>query len=207
MWVYDDENIKETPLVSQVVADILDEREDLSASFFFTAGSAAGSAETVIPTIACQLAQHIPEARALIGAAADDTSLFRLAMKEQIRKLIVNPLQAASQSSLSAGRRKFILIHGLEDCDETFQILFIGYLSDALDSIKDTQFPHRLLLLGRPTNNLRKYFFSGGSKVRHCPMSKTERMMCRREERVQGQEEDVLKKIEGLRRWEKKLKK
>jgi len=205
VWVYDDEDREETRLVSQIVADILDEREDLSASFFFTAESAVGRADDIIPTITHQLAQRIPEAKALIEAAAHSTALFRWAPKEQIKQLIVNPLQEASPSSLSARRRKFILIHGLEHCNETFQELFIGHLLDALGLvIKQTKFPHRLLLLGRPTNNLRRYF-SGRPDVRHCPMSNQERMMCRREERLQEREKELKKRQRDLQREEEEF--
>ncbi|SRR6266545_4710675 len=134
MWVHD-ERRDETSLIAQVVAKILHERHELSSSFFSSNTSNQNlDGSRVIPTLAYQLTQTIPQARrSIIHNVSSDLSIFKLDTETQLEKLVVEPLTKASPLSMS---HRFIIIHGLEDFEEDFQRSFLHAVSQALTRLK-----------------------------------------------------------------------
>jgi len=158
MWMHA-ESRTETLFTAYTLANILHQRRDLAASFFVSQDPRTDCA-SVIPTIAYQLAQSIPHAKEFISRATQDNIIFTSANREQVSKLIVEPLLMASElGGGSPAAHKLILIHGLEDReDEDFQISLLDNLSRALTSIETTSSPPRLLIIGKYTDRLQECF-------------------------------------------------
>jgi len=168
MWVYDDDRPL-TSLIGQAVAEILAKRKELAATYFFPrervtdTGTDATYPSLVVPTIAYQLAQNIPEVEACIAhTLARHVSIFNLKVQDQVAKLVIEPLKHASESLEQLPERasaNVIVVHALDDCgNHDFQILFLEEFLHGLASIEAIPYSQRLLLLGRPTDHLRECF-------------------------------------------------
>ena len=115
---------------------------------------------SIIPTIAYEITRRIPEIERLIAlTATNDLWIFDLSLDEQMKKLIVEPLQAASNMKGNSYQfPQLFLIHGLEDCnDEDFQELFLRAFGKSLTRLQQCT-PQKLLLLGRHTAHLWECF-------------------------------------------------
>jgi len=114
-----------------------------------------------IPTIAYELARRIPEIENPIALmAAKDLWIFDLSLDEQMKKLIVDPLQEASIIIKGNPYRfpQLFLIHGLEDCDDNdFQELFLRAFGKSLTLLQQS-IPQKLILLGRHTAHVQECF-------------------------------------------------
>jgi len=154
MWMHA-ESRTETLFTAYALANILHQRRDLAASFFVSQNPTT-DCTSIVPTIAYQLAQTIPHAKEAIARVAQDNIIFTSANREQVSKLIVEPLLMAGGSPSG---HKLILIHGLEDCeDEDFQTSLLDNLAHALASMETTSSPPRLLVIGRYTDRLQECF-------------------------------------------------
>ncbi|KAF5722882.1 trp-asp repeat containing protein [Fusarium mundagurra] len=126
--------------VSRTVAQWQLERHCLGASFFFKRGEASrGNMSKLIPTLARQLAMHIPRITSSIKKAIDaDPSLPTKTLAEQFDKLFKYPLKERASSS-SEPKSLVIVIDALDECEDTFQIKRILSLFaelECLDSLK-----------------------------------------------------------------------
>lgn len=161
MWVYDegDDGNSRTSLLAEFLAKFLDGRRDLTASYFYT----QQNIHSIIPTLALQIAHSIVEVEAPIArTAGNDPWIFVLSLEEQLQRLIVDPLQAASEICEGKLPRLF-LIHALEDCeDDDFQELFLQAFGKALVSMQQSRIPQKLMLLGKHTPRLRECFSTVG---------------------------------------------
>ncbi len=167
MWIHD-ESPEVNPvldLVAQAVAGILHQLGKLSTSFFRSGPGGLGNSVDcgrVIPSLAYQLAQNVPATRyAIAGAVLHDTSIFNLEVQTQVKKLLLDPILAASRSG-TMGPQVFpyvLLVHGLERFggnEDHFQSSFLDELADILSTMKVNGIPHRLLVLGKCTRDLQK---------------------------------------------------
>ena len=202
MWVNGTKR-HQTALIAQVVADILYQRRELSASFFFSQATETLQevASSVIPSIAFQLAENIAPARsAILQAIINDPTIFNSALrvKAQMRKLIIDPLLKASESR-PISHSNLILIHALEDCDDqyNFQESFLDAFSQGLEMLKP-KLPLKLLVLGRHTTHLSDCFakLAGRSMVLRRPIESGHWL------RV---EEENYRKELKLRKWQERL--
>ncbi|KAK2924823.1 Nucleoside phosphorylase superfamily [Fusarium oxysporum f. sp. vasinfectum] len=135
--------------ISRTVAQRQLERDCLGANFFFKRGEASrGNMSKLIPTLARQLAIHIPGMISLIKNAIDaDPSLPTKTLAEQFEKLFKEPLRKLAASS-SDPTSLVIVIDALDECEGEFQIKrIISLLADMenLDSLK-----LRVLITSRP---------------------------------------------------------
>ena len=199
MWVNGSKR-HQTALIAQVVADILYQRGDLSASFFFSQATAASS---VMPSIAFQLTESIAPARSeILNAIINDPTIFNSALRvqTQMKKLIFDPLLKASESH-PISHSNLILIHALEDCDDqdNFQESFLDAFSQGMEVLKD-KLPLKLLVLGRHTTHLDDCFAKlvGRSMVLRRPIDSGHWL------RV---EEGNFRKELRLRKWQERLEK
>jgi len=211
MWVYDDDRSL-TSLIGQVVAEILAKRNELSATYFFPReqvtdpGTDATCSSLVVPTIAYQLVQNIPEVAACIaGTLAHQVSIFNLRVQDQVTKLVIEPLRHASESLEQLPQKasaNVIVVHALEDCDNPdFQMIFLEEFLRGLASIEAIPYSQRLLLLGRSTDHLRECFLNLPAErmlqrpVHIQPWRTREQDIHRREQKLMKDEEDLCKKL------------
>ena len=155
MWLYDDKKAC-TSLVAQVVAEILSQRKELSATYFFP-GNPTQDIHTVVPTIAYQLGRERPAVKSYISAALEeDIAILHSNLPKQMKKLVVNPLTHAQEPGETLVTSNVIVIHGIEDFEEG-EFHNLDELIKALTSIQSYSFAQRLLIVGRPTPALRAY--------------------------------------------------
>lgn len=104
--------------IAHSVATLSQEKGRLFAGFFFSRTAAGrNDYKCLIPTIAYQLAQSIPEVRSFIEAAVvQDPAVFTKNLTAQIRHLIIQPLKKAFENSCPPSTPNFILIDGLDEC-------------------------------------------------------------------------------------------
>ncbi|KAH7217104.1 hypothetical protein BKA60DRAFT_596745 [Fusarium oxysporum] len=106
--------------ISRTIAQRQLERDCLGANFFFKRGEASrGNMSKLIPTLARQLAIHIPGMISLIKNAIDaDPSLPTKTLAEQFEKLFKEPLRKLAASS-SDPTSLVIIIDALDEFAET----------------------------------------------------------------------------------------
>ena len=193
MWLYDDEKAY-TSLVAQVLAKVLNQRKELSATYFFP-GNPTPDIRTVVPTIAYQLGRKRPAIKSYISAALEeDIAILHSNLYKQMKKLVVNPLTRAQEPGEILVTSNVIVIHGIEDFEEGELQNVLDDLIKALTSIQDCPSAQRLLLIGRPTPAVREYV----SKL-------PERSILQRpikKKNWQAREEDISRGQEALRRVE-----
>ncbi|KAF5327842.1 hypothetical protein D9619_004965 [Psilocybe cf. subviscida] len=106
--------------IAQTIAQKLDARGQLTASFFFSraSGSSGRGAETdFVATLAYQLSQSVPATKPHIAAAVRDNPLvLDLALQDQVDRIIVAPLIAVSKPFSGPERPMVVVVDGLDEC-------------------------------------------------------------------------------------------
>ncbi|KAF5327849.1 hypothetical protein D9619_004962 [Psilocybe cf. subviscida] len=106
--------------IAQTIAQKLDARGRLTASFFFSraGGSVGRGAETdFVATIAYQLSRSVPATKPHIAAAVrEDRMVFDLTLQDQVDRLIVAPLIAVSTQPSEPSQPGIIVVDGLDEC-------------------------------------------------------------------------------------------
>ncbi len=209
MWIHD-KTVTQTILVAQVIAGILAKLDKLSASFFSGLEGVVNDSY-VIPTIAYQLAQSRSEVRAYVGQAVPhDSSIFNLEIETQLRKLLCDPLLAASESGIMKmeGIPNVFLIHGLENYNEDhFQSPFLQDFVDVLHLVRASNIPHRLLVIGRHSSSLQSCTSKPNMRQTILERPIMASFWFGKEEETQRREEDLKRQEEGLRQKEEELQK
>lgn len=140
--------------VAQNIADLAEKNGRLGGSFFFSPGMDPTS---LLPTLAHELTQRVPETRPFIaGAIERDISILDRNVSVQLQKLIVEPCEALGSSMT---RTVVIIIDGLDQYGglrESFQSEVVIQFGLALESWK--AFPLRILMTSRFTVNMRAAF-------------------------------------------------
>ena len=214
MWIHD-KTVSQTILVAQVIAGILDKLHKLSASFFSGIDGVV-NVRHVIPTLAYQLGLSRPEVQKHVGrAVANDGSIFNLEIETQLKKLLCDPILAASESEIikTQGIPNVFVIHGLENYHEGhFQSPFLQDFVDTLLSLRAREIPHRLLIIGQPTSFLQSCISKPNIRqiVLQRPITASfwfgkEAEISSWHEEAQRREEDLGRREEGLRRKEEEL--
>ena len=103
--------------VARTVAREMHRRGLLGASFFFSRSEdERKSAKLFFGTIAFQLSQYSQEIALRIGEAVeDDSDASSKQLQDQLRNLIIQPLQSCENTSKSI---ILIVIDALDECDE-----------------------------------------------------------------------------------------
>jgi hypothetical protein len=131
--------------IARTIAQSFDSNGQLGASFFFKKGEGErGNASRFFTTIASDLVKHELGMLAGVRKALDaDSAISQRALKEQFKKLILQPLleikQASSQASsqaLSQAPIRVIIIDALDECEREEDIRAILQL---LAQTKDIQ--------------------------------------------------------------------
>jgi hypothetical protein len=207
MWVHDDDRTK-TSFIAQVVAYLLAERGQLSATYFFDSQTDRNS---FVPTLVHDFAMQHERNSALLNEISrviesNPVGVFNLIPRVQLNRLLVGPLEFVSKSCEDDPHHHpqddIILLHALEECNDDggFQESLLSALLDALLYIKEnTVFPQRLLVIGKRTNRLEE-----------CLMGKLASRLPILQRPVQSQhlltrEQDILQKAIELTKREEEL--
>ncbi|KAJ7244920.1 hypothetical protein C8J57DRAFT_1363370 [Mycena rebaudengoi] len=141
--------------IAQTMADTWDLEQKLAAAFFFARWRSGGSSgQKLFPTIAYQLALHIPHLRVPIGLAVEaDPAITDKSLEKQVRSLILQPL-----ADLTVDDSYLVIVDGLDECDsKPMQQRIVKMISEM--STADN-FPLRFLICSRPEPHLREAFDS-----------------------------------------------
>jgi hypothetical protein len=131
------------------------ENGQLAASFFFSRGK--GAREDIgrlIPTLAYQIAEHIPSVQPHMQQMLQGPrSLFTYTFQVQFQRLIIDPLL-----SIRAPQQPLVVVDGLDECASMSRIVdFIGLLGETVNA---GRLPLRFLLTSRPERNIETAFRS-----------------------------------------------
>ncbi|KAJ7652818.1 hypothetical protein DFH06DRAFT_1205782, partial [Mycena polygramma] len=154
MWLYGPAGGGKSA-IAQTMAERWTEAECLGAAFFFARWRIGGSSgKTFFPTIAYQLAQHIPALRKPISEAVEgDPAVCDKSLEEQARVLLRNPV-----AGLPADNRKpyLVIVDGLDECEgkpaQSRIIRAIFHIS------ANNTLPLRFLICSRPEPHIRETF-------------------------------------------------
>ncbi|KAI3618310.1 vegetative incompatibility protein het-e-1 [Moniliophthora roreri] len=127
----------------------------LAASFFFSRAHAErSSAMRLFPTIAYQLTTHDPRLKhAVLQALQKDSSIPDLSPKEQLERLIVQPIMSLREPVTGACPTRIIIIEALDECDDYMSIL------ECLTTTLILR-PHlfKLIVTSRPESEIQEFF-------------------------------------------------
>lgn len=159
MWLYGPAGAGKSA-IAQSIAERNEENDNLLATFFFSRTVFGHNVVThLVPTIAYQIAQNVPETRSHIEEVIErNPAIFSKSLGKQLQELVIKPLLLACNSE--SGNRdtwpKLIIIDGLDECnDSKMQAMIVQIFSSAF-----AQYPHhlRLLVSSRPELALRDAF-------------------------------------------------
>ncbi len=145
--------------VAQTFAEHCAASGRLGASFFFSRSNGRDHPNTVIPTLAYQLAVCHPEYKSLLTIQlAGDPQLLRKARHIQFKRLIIEPFsQLQTQKHKDNQEPLLIVLDGLDECKgERAQREFIEMISDVVRLKKDL--PLLWLVCSRSEAHLKSIF-------------------------------------------------
>ncbi|KAJ3569474.1 hypothetical protein NP233_g5025 [Leucocoprinus birnbaumii] len=145
--------------IAQTFAETCAEKGRLGGAFFFSRPNHRDKPETVIPSLAYQLAFHCPAFKSAIAQTLiDDLQLFRKAMHVQFRRLIVEPLSRLQADGHESVHQPFLVVlDGLDECADTRAQCEIIKMISELVRLK-RGFPVLWLLCSRPEAHLKHAF-------------------------------------------------
>ncbi|KXN86010.1 hypothetical protein AN958_10620 [Leucoagaricus sp. SymC.cos] len=156
--------------VAQTVAETLEERGHLGAAFFFSRPNRRDNPNTLIPTIAYQLAvRHRHYKSILARQLADDPSVLRKHRRAQFKGLIMLPFQIL-MNDLIQQRSEIVLeplvivIDGLDECaDRQAQREFVEMITDYAGMVD--RFPLLWMISSREESHLKAAFANVDSRM------------------------------------------
>jgi len=149
MWLYGGAGAGKSA-IGQTFAEKCDTEGRLLASFFFGRSDATrNNAKFLIPTIACQVYERVPETRQKILSAIDNDPLtFHKALLIQLEALVIQPLVPLAATLT----RNLIIIDGLDEClDKPSQTTIIRALFDVVHKYNRRL---RFLIASRPEHDI-----------------------------------------------------
>ncbi|KAF9448862.1 hypothetical protein P691DRAFT_668629, partial [Macrolepiota fuliginosa MF-IS2] len=150
--------------VAQTFAEHCYNRKRLGAAFFFSRPNERNKPETVIPTLAYQLAFHCRGFNiALSKQLADDPQWMTKTPQVQLKRLIIDPFTTLQEDEHERIKEPFmIILDGLDECEgESPQFEFVSMINEAAQS---KNLPLLWLICSRPEAHL-EYSFS---RVAYC---------------------------------------
>ncbi|KAJ3564218.1 hypothetical protein NP233_g8438 [Leucocoprinus birnbaumii] len=145
--------------IAQTFAEMCAERDRLGATFFFSRPNQRDKPETVIPSLAYQIAFYCSEYKSIVAQAImDDPQLLRKAMHVQFKRLIVEPFSRLQAERHASVRRPYLVVlDGLDECAGLRSQCELVKLISELVRLK-RGFPVIWLLCSRPEAHLRHAF-------------------------------------------------
>lgn len=148
--------------VAQSFADSCEEENKLGGSYFFSRTAGRNKVETVVPTLAYQLAGAVPEYRFLIEhQLVNNPILLQNSTPVQFRKLIVEPFTVLHREH--SREPIAIILDGLDECEgETAQREILEVITNAIRTNPDL--PLRWLIFSRREAHLKNAFSQTSGK-------------------------------------------
>ncbi|KAJ7906987.1 hypothetical protein B0H13DRAFT_2504063, partial [Mycena leptocephala] len=156
MWLYGPAGAGKSA-VAQSMAENWAVKNKLAAAFFFARWRTGGSSgKSLFPTIAYQLALHIPGLRELIGLALEaDPAICDKSLEEQAQSLVVSPM---GQLEVEPSSPYLLIIDGLDECNsKPMQSRIINII---FRTLLENNLPFRALICSRPEPHIRETFDS-----------------------------------------------
>ncbi|KAI3324047.1 vegetative incompatibility protein HET-E-1 [Xylariaceae sp. AK1471] len=149
--------------ISRTLARSFFDSGRLGASFFFKRGETdRGGVSKFFPTLAAQLVRQIPSLGVHVKKRIDDDpSIFNKALREQLKKLILEPLAEIPQYSQKTDSF-VIIIDALDECEREEDISLMIHLLTCFNTSKSPQI--RLLITSRPELPIRLGFSNAKGK-------------------------------------------
>ncbi|KAJ7927552.1 hypothetical protein B0H13DRAFT_1037254 [Mycena leptocephala] len=152
--------------IAQSLCERLESEKRLGASFFFKRGDTLrGNGNRLFPTIAYQLALHLPEINNPISRVVRrNPAIVEKSLSIQLKNLIMGPCKA-----VLSGRTQpiIIIIDGLDECEgEQIQQALLCTIGDATHE----DIPLRFLITSRPEAHIQETF-GGPLKSVHRPFN------------------------------------
>ncbi|KAF5327737.1 hypothetical protein D9619_005147 [Psilocybe cf. subviscida] len=157
--------------IAQTVAKICASRGQLSSAFFFCrADMGRNSIDHLVPTLAYETIQRIPQTRTHICTSIlSNPLIFKASLIRQIQAIIVQSLEELS-NYIPPPRNPspmLIIIDGLDECTEkASQALIIQSFLSQMASMS-TSSAHKLLIVSRPESQITAAFSPAGTCVEH----------------------------------------
>ncbi|TFK28402.1 hypothetical protein FA15DRAFT_691863 [Coprinopsis marcescibilis] len=150
--------------IQQTIAEKLDEKKIVAASFFFSHQFIDRDNEgKLAATLAYQIALNIPDVRPHVAAAViDNPSVFTKSFEKQVEILILEPIALAIARDPSSLQYwpKLIIIDGLDECKgEDHRLSVLVTLHKCLAS---GRLPFRVALASRAELPMRDFFAPSG---------------------------------------------
>jgi hypothetical protein len=154
IWLYGSAGCGKSA-VAQTFAEYCVEAGRLGAAYFFSRPNKRNNPNTVIPTIAYQLAVCCAEYKSILGdRLADDPQLLSKALPVQFKLLIVEPFTYLKQSI----RKPFVIVlDGLDECQgQDAQCEFVKLINELVRMKRDLSL--LWLICSRPEAHLKLTF-------------------------------------------------
>ncbi|KXN87649.1 hypothetical protein AN958_08328 [Leucoagaricus sp. SymC.cos] len=149
--------------VAQTVAEKFQEDRILGAAFFFSRPNCRDDPDTLIPTLAYQLAVHHCGYRSIIAhQIADDPSILKKHRRAQFNALIIDPFRIllndlTRQHPDIVLRPLFIVVDGLDECaDRQAQREFVAMITDYTGVVD--RYPLLWMICSREESHLKSAF-------------------------------------------------
>lgn len=155
LWLYGPAGAGKSA-IAQTIAEKCHSEHLLLASFFFSSTDARrNQGDTLMATLAYQVALHLPAARDKIEEAIDlDPLIFTRSPKDQFLALVIEPIQHLARSGFlqSEPFPPLIIIDGLDECqDQAMQCLILEAISTLM---RENDLPLLFLVASRPEAHL-----------------------------------------------------
>ncbi|RXW12955.1 hypothetical protein EST38_g12899 [Candolleomyces aberdarensis] len=169
------------------VADTCKREGVLAVTFFFSSSASPDRRRksAFIPTLAYQLARHLPGLKDPVAQAIqDDPLLFKKNLLVQMESLILTPLRRVAVESKRPG---VVLVDGVDECEveeyfdshaspragesivRTKDEDQLGILQVLRDAALDPVFPFRIVIASRPERIFRDFFNNENLKTSFAP--------------------------------------
>lgn len=103
--------------LAQICTEKLEDQ--VAATFFFSRAHGIDDPRRFFTTLADQLSIHIPPYAALLDARLRrNPALVSKSLKVQFRELIVTPFRELLAQGVDLGRRRLIIVEGIDECQE-----------------------------------------------------------------------------------------
>lgn len=182
LWLKGPAGIGKTAIL-QTIAERCASEKKLAGSFFFSYRAPQTRARRyLVPTLAYQLAQNVPEMTAeILRAVERDPRVFEKNMQSQMETLVLQPSKAATKGE--ARCRGLIVIDALDECERdtatgrcnaegervNAEKVHREVLKVLWDASSQPWFPFRILVGSRPERAIRVFFLTDRPQrnVRH----------------------------------------
>ncbi|KDR65651.1 hypothetical protein GALMADRAFT_29941, partial [Galerina marginata CBS 339.88] len=162
MWIYGPAGSGETAIAQTIAERCAEEGYLLAIFFFFRSDPTRNHPRSFIPTIAYQIAVHLPSFRERVVKTINaDPRIFNCSMASQTVGLIIEPLQHLVSLGVfnESNSMRLIIVDDLDECEDCSGQLEI--LRTISDSFQRHHLPLIFLTVSRPEYDISNAFGAG----------------------------------------------